>query len=190
MEPILLNVPGELLTARLLLRAPRAGDGERVNAAIRDSVDELLPWMPWMHPQVPQPHDTELWCRRAAVKFLAREQFHFNLYLKGTDTCLGACGMHRLNLQVPWVEIGYWLRTPYMRQGYMAEALSAGTEFAFHTLRAVRVEVRCDASNVRSTRVAERAGFELEGTLRNLERDPRGALRETRIYAKIAGTPA
>src|SRR5438874_5599702 len=122
MEPILLNVAHEILTPRLLLRVPRAGDGERVNAAIMDSINELSRWMIWMHP-LPQVHDTELWCRRAAVKFLAREQFHFNLYLKGAETCVGACGIYRCDLKVPWVEIGYWLRTPHTGKGYMNEAL-------------------------------------------------------------------
>ena len=49
MEPILLNVAHEILTPRLLLRVPRAGDGERVNAAIMDSINELSRWMIWMH---------------------------------------------------------------------------------------------------------------------------------------------
>jgi ribosomal-protein-serine acetyltransferase len=185
MEPkILLDLPSEFHTARLRLRVPRAGDGEHTNVAIRESIDELRPWMPWVHPEVPQPRDTEIWCRNAAVKFLAREQFHFALYLKDTETYVGSCSIHRSNLAVPWVEIGYWLRTAQTGKGYMTESLAGVAEFAFTRLNAVRVEVRCDEKNLKSQRVAERGGFELEGTLRNIERNPLGELRDTRVYAK------
>ena len=40
--------------------------------------------------------------------------------------------------------------------------------------------------NDRSARVAERAGFALEGVLRSEKRDHYNSLRDTRIYAKIA----
>jgi RimJ/RimL family protein N-acetyltransferase len=186
MEPILLDVPAELTTQRLLLRVPRAGDGQRVYDAVRDSADELAAWMPWARP-TPQLENQELWCRNAAVKFLAREQFHFSLYLKGTDTCIGVCGLQRVDMKVPMVEMGYWLRTQHCRNGYMHEAVTAVTEFALAYLKAQRVEIRCDVENLRSARVADRAGFQLEGILRNYSRGLNETLRSTKIYSKIAG---
>jgi RimJ/RimL family protein N-acetyltransferase len=94
--------------------------------------------------------------------------------------------MPRLDWKVPKFEIGYWLRTPYCGKGLMTEAVNAVTAFAMQTLQAARVEVRCDAKNDRSRRVAERAGFQLEGILRNDERDHRGETRSTCVFSKIA----
>jgi RimJ/RimL family protein N-acetyltransferase len=67
----------------------------------------------------------------------------------------------------------------------MTEAVIAVTEFAFTYLHMARVELRCDSRNERSIRVAERAGYQREGHLRNDDRDPRGSLRDTLVYARI-----
>ena len=55
----------------------------------------------------------------------------------------------------------------------------------FEDLARVRLELRCDARNARSSRVAERLGFTQEGRLRNESRDPSGQLRDTLVYALI-----
>ena len=127
-----------------------------------------------------------LGCRKAAAHFLTREHLDFSLSLKGTEICLGSCGMPRLDWKVPKVEIGYWLRTPYCGKGFMNEAVVAVTLFALETLKVARVEIRCDEQNARSRRVAERAGYQLEGVLRNDERDHHGNLRSTCVFSKIA----
>lgn len=185
MEPILLDIPTELTTERLLLRMPRPRDGEKVNAAVRDSDVELARWMPWADP-TPDVANTEQWCRKAAGHFLTREALHFSLYLKGTDTCLGVCGLPRIDWKVPKLEMGYWLRTPYCGKGLMNEAVVAVTSLALDVLKAARIEIRCDEKNDRSRRVAERAGYALEATLRNDERDHLGKLRNTCVYAKTS----
>ena len=52
---------------------------------------------------------------------------------------------------------------------------------------AQRVEIRMDDLNVRSWRVAERAGFTLEGVLRADRLTVTGTLSNTRIYARVRG---
>jgi len=59
------------------------------------------------------------------------------------------------------------------------------SDFAFDVLGARRLEIRCDSRNLPSARVAERAGFRLEGELRNNEVDPNGAARNTLVYAML-----
>jgi ribosomal-protein-serine acetyltransferase len=184
MEPILLNVPRELTTPRLLLRIPRFDDGAIINPAIVESAAELAQWVPWASP-TPKVDDTEQWVRGAAAKFLTREQFHFLIFLKDSGEYVGTCGIHRHDWKIPMFEIGYWLRTSRVGSGYMVEAVKAVTAFALDALKANRVEVRCDDLNARSCRVAERAGFTLEGVHRNSSRDHRDSLRDTRIYALL-----
>lgn len=60
------------------------------------------------------------------------------------------------------------------------------TEFAVTHLAANRIEIRCDHRNVRSQRVAERCGFQREGTLRNQGVDTSGELTDICLYAKTA----
>jgi ribosomal-protein-serine acetyltransferase len=59
------------------------------------------------------------------------------------------------------------------------------TAFAFKHLHANRVEIRCDAQNIRSSAVAKRCGFLLEGILRHDSVDVNGELRSTMIFSKL-----
>ena len=68
---------------------------------------------------------------------------------------------------MPKFEIGYWCRARFAGQGYTTEAVRGIAAFAFDTLGARRVGILCDPRNRPSARVAERAGFRLEGELRN-----------------------
>ena len=87
---------------------------------------------------------------------------------------------------VPRFEIGYWCRTRFTRNGYVTEALRGITAFAFEHLGAQRVEIRCDALNRRSARVAERAGYSLEGELRNAEIGSDGGPRNMLVFSVIS----
>ncbi len=183
MEPIMIDVPSEMETERLLMRCPRFGDGERVNAAVRESAGEVGRWMPWAAP-TPEPAATEKWCREAASKFISREAIHYVLFLKTTDTIVGVCGIHRMDWAVPMFEIGYWLRTSHCGSGYMTEAVGRLVRLALDDLGANRVEIRVDVKNDRSSRVAQRLGFQLDGVLRCDARGAEKELRDTRIYSK------
>jgi len=184
MHPALREFPDCFEPERLTLRAPRAGDGAELNAAIRESIEELRPWMPWAQ-TVPTPEDSEANIRLAAAQFATREDLRLLLFLKGTGTLVGSSGLHRINLSVPCVEIGYWVRTPYAGRGYMTEAVRGITAFARDQVRARRVEIRMADTNTRSWRVAERAGFPLEATLHQDRLLLDGTLGNTRIYAQI-----
>jgi RimJ/RimL family protein N-acetyltransferase len=180
--PILVDFPEHFETERLLLRSPLPGDGPELYAAVRGSIDELTPWMAW-----PKEHrtveDSEASARRARVAFLARSELRLHIYLKGTDTLVGIGGLQGIDWDVPKFEVGYWCRTSFTGNGYITEAVRAITSFAFDALGARRVEIRCDPRNLKSARVAERAGFTLEATLHNNELGTDGTLRDTMIFA-------
>ncbi|MCW5880523.1 MAG: GNAT family N-acetyltransferase [Anaerolineae bacterium] len=182
--PLLRNIPDSLETARLLIRVPQAGDGPALNAAVCDSLDELRPWMPWAQ-QPPSLDESEEVARQARVQFLERSNIMLLLTLKGTDTIIGGSGLHRIDWDVPRFEIGYWRRTGYEGQGYVAEAVGGITAFAFDVLGAQRVEIRMDGRNLRSRAVAERAGYYLEGELRQDSRAVDGSLRSTLVFSLL-----
>jgi len=185
MEPLLIEVPEEFETQRLLLRVPRVGDGKQINAAVVESAAELARFMPWSVP-TPTVDNTEAWVRKAAAHFLTREQLNWKLLLKTNEQYVGTIGLPRLDWSVPRFEVGYWLRTSMGGQGYMTEAVRAVTEMALDRFKAQRVEIHTDDRNIRSARVAERAGFDLEGILRRDTRCKDGYVRDTRVYSRIA----
>jgi RimJ/RimL family protein N-acetyltransferase len=183
-SPILRDFPDAFETERLWIRSPLPGDGAEVYAAVVESLEELKPWMPWARQELTVEVEEEN-MRRARAAFLERSDLMLLLFLKGTGTLVGGSGLHRINWEVPKFEIGYWLRTRFAGQGCMTEAVGGIMAFAFDRLGARRVEIRCDSLNRRSARVAERAGFCLEGELRNAEVGPGGEPRHTLVYSMI-----
>ena len=63
-------------------------------------------------------------------------------------------------------EIGYWSAAGSRGRGLMTEALLALCRWAFEDLGLRRLELLVDPRNDASRRLGERAGFRVEGTLR------------------------
>jgi RimJ/RimL family protein N-acetyltransferase len=166
------------------VRCPLPGDGPEKHAAVAESLEDLAPWLDWAR-EVGTVEDSEADVRRARVRFLERTDLMLLLFLKGTGTLVGGSGLHRIDWTVPRFEIGYWCRTRFTGHGYITEAVRGITGFAFDVLGAKRVEIRCDSLNRRSIRVAERAGFRLEGELRNFEAGADGGPRNVLVFSMI-----
>jgi ribosomal-protein-alanine N-acetyltransferase len=59
--------------------------------------------------------------------------------------------------------LGYWVGTPFARQGYMREGMQLALRFAFAQLRLHRVEANIQPANKPSLALARRSGFRREG---------------------------
>jgi hypothetical protein len=98
-KPILRDFPDQFETERLIIRAPRIGDGKGMNEAILESLTELRQWMPWAK-EAPSVEDSEENIRRAVARFQTREDLRLQLFLKD-GTFAGGSGLHRPNWDVP-----------------------------------------------------------------------------------------
>jgi RimJ/RimL family protein N-acetyltransferase len=185
MNPLLLDFPDSFDTERLTIRAPRVDDAQEVIDAVTESLPELRPWMPWA--TEPPTLEFEIGrLRHAMAKWITHEDLLLHVYLKGTSTFVMGSGLHRIDWHSGKFEIGYWVRTKFAGQGFVTEAVTGIAAFAFKHLQANRVEVRCDAQNIRSAAVAKRCGFLLEGILRHDSLDMNGTLRSTMIFSKLS----
>ena len=180
--PILLDLPNEFLGERVLVRSLRPGDGAAVWEAVAESREQISPWLPWVEKTL-APEDCEAAVRRGAAKWQTREDLMVGVWEKRTGRYLGGSGLHRIDWGVPAFEIGYWLRVSAWGHGYISETVQVLCRFAFETLGAKRVEIRCDGRNERSIAVPQRLGFVQEARLRNQCRDRSGELRDTLIFA-------
>lgn len=172
-------------TPRLLIRNFLPGDGPEVNQAILESFTELTEWMPWAKER-PTVDESEAICRESYSKWILRTDLTLAIFDPSGKRQLGETGLHRMNWEIPSFEIGYWVRTSAAKQGYISEAVNAVTRYAFTVLHAKRVEIRCDADNLRSSKIPEKLGFQLEGKLRQdrLKCHNRG-LGDSLIFARI-----
>jgi ribosomal-protein-serine acetyltransferase len=185
MNPVLMDIPSEFYTERLIIRVPRPGDGKMVYESIQASIIELKQWLPFAREeQTEEKIETNL--RNAYAKFLTREDIRLLIFLKENNEFIGSSGLHNPNWTVPKFEIGYWIDIRHSGKGYMTEAISGITDFAFSELNAKRVEIRCDTLNDKSKAIPERLGYTLEGTLRNDDVSIDGTgLRDTFVYSKV-----
>lgn len=190
MDPVLIDLPLQIATERLILRCPRPGDGPVANEAERESIQDLRPWMPWARADK-SVAESEAYCRRAHARYLLREElmlFIFERDVLGREgRLIGGTGLHKIDWDLRSFEIGYWRRRGFGGRGHATEAVHALVRFAFDRLEARRVEIRTDDANRLSWRVAERAGFTLEALLRGDSLSPVGEVRSTRVYARVRG---
>ncbi|MEZ4670831.1 MAG: GNAT family protein [Anaerolineae bacterium] len=183
-NPILFDFPDHFESERLIIRAPRPGDGRVINEAVLESLDHLRPWMPWAQ-HAPTVDDNEERVRQGAARWLLREDLWLLLFRKSDGLFVGASGLHRIDWSVPSFETGYWVRKTLEGHGYITESTTAIAAFAFTALNAERVEIRCDSRNQRSAAVARRAGFTLEATFRHDTWATDDILRDTLVFSMI-----
>jgi RimJ/RimL family protein N-acetyltransferase len=187
MQPVLIDLPDTIYTERLVIRAPRQGDGQQVFEATVESLEALRAFpasLPWAM-EDPSVEASETFCRIGASNFIARRDFPFLFLLRDSGELVGCGGLHNPRWRAGTFEAGWWGRTAWTKQGLISEAVSAIADLAFTALAAHRVEAFTDDLNPNAWRLCERIGMTLEGVLRNSRVEPDGTLRNTRVYSRI-----
>lgn len=171
----------ELRTARLLLRPWRRGDEEAlVRHADNPRVSRFL------RDRFPSPYtraDADSWI--AHIERQAGPVTDFALVVTGEP--IGGAGIEPFHdVFAIGAELGYWLSEAHWGQGLATEAVEALVPYAFGVLGLLRLQATVYAPNVASARVLEKAGFALEGRLRQAARK-RGEVHDVLLYARLAG---
>jgi RimJ/RimL family protein N-acetyltransferase len=168
----------ELNAAGLSLRPWRDEDAAAVLDAVRD----------------PQ---TALWNGQSGVVDLAtaREwvrwradwtggQRSFAVADPADGALLGAVSVHRI--QHDDASLGYWTVPAARGRGVAVAAVRLVAGWAFGALELHRLEICHAVGNVASCKVAERAGFPWEGTLRESHRYGDGRRHDEHLHARLA----
>ena len=101
------------------------------------------------------------------------------------DVAIGSLSLLRQgNLHRRTAELGYYLGRAYWGRGIMTWAVEAACQWAFAHTDLLRIYAMPFARNLPSCRVLEKAGFQLEGTLRqNAVKD--GEVLDMKLYARL-----
>jgi len=173
----------ELLSARLRLRATTLDDAEALSSifaseeALRHGGRAPLADVPRVREKLAR--DVEEARRGEAVLWSVTE--------RGSDWAVGYVGLHHWVQKDRCAEVGYALAPPYWGRGYMRELMPLLVRFAFSEMRLHRLEAQLDPGNSASARLVERAGFTLEGVLRDKVASPRGGFADLAVYALLEG---
>jgi RimJ/RimL family protein N-acetyltransferase len=175
--------PQPTVTGRQVrLRPWRPDDAAAVLAACQDP--EIQRWT-----QVPVPYgraDAETFVSDVAPRTWSEGGALFAVEPVSGGPLVGSMGLFPPHDGVG--EAGYWTAPGHRGLGFTAEALGVLADWALDVVGVHRVELLVDPANTGSRRVAERAGFLAEGTIRQRFRY-RGRPSDVVLYALLATDP-
>jgi RimJ/RimL family protein N-acetyltransferase len=167
MHKMLVDLPDQLETARLILRGYCAGDGEAYFRLCAANKEHLLPFEAGNRARwVNTVEDAEVLVREYAAAWAGREIFFMGAWEKTTGALVAQVVVMVVNWDLPEFGVGYFVDKAHEGQGFVSEAVRGLLRWCFEELGAKRVRLECNETNVRSVRVAERCGFVREGYLR------------------------
>jgi ribosomal-protein-alanine N-acetyltransferase len=172
-------------TERMTLRPPVHSDFRDWSALRVKSRDFLTVWEPaWADDHLTRKAFTNrvYWAQRSVASGTALPLFMFR---RADDVLLGAITLDNVRRGPAQAgTLGYWTGQPYIRQGYMREAIHAIVHHAFTRLDLSRIEAACLPENQASRGLLEKAGFKYEGVAQSyLQID--GRWRTHVLYAAL-----
>ncbi len=172
-------------TERMTLRPPTHSDFRAWTSLRRESEDFLTRWEPsWAQDHLSRKGFTNrvYWAQRSVNNGSAVPLF---LIRRSDQVLLGAITLDNIRRGPAQAgTLGYWTGQPFIRQGYMREAILAVVHHAFNRLDLSRIEAACLPENVASRGLLERSGFKYEGVAQSyLQID--GRWRTHVLYASL-----
>ena len=156
----------------VVLRPLEEGDAPALASAIGDDPD-LDRWT-----RIPFPY-----AEGDAREFIAStDESAFGILDRASRELLGGIGARVGEEGI--VELGYWVKADARGRGVASRAVALLARFAFDQLGAARVQLLTEPDNVASQRVAEKAGFTREGTLRSFL-DFKGRRRDAVMFSLL-----
>ena len=151
-------------TERLIIRCYKPKDAILLKKAIDESLEHLLPWMPWAKYE-PEAIESKIdRIRDFRGKFDLGHDYTFGIFNKDEKTLIGSTGLHkRLNDNAR--EIGYWLSSNYVKQGYAIEAVQSLIRVGFEIEKLDKIQIKCSHKNISSQSIPRKLGFVQEDNL-------------------------
>ena len=150
----------ELRTGDLLLRPFREGDADAVFAACQDPKIQR-----WTTVPSPYPRESADWYVASCADFWAAETPTFACLDAGTGQLLGAFHLEDCAAEEGPL-IGFWVAPEARGRGVARDVTRRLARWAFGDLGLARLRWAAYVGNTPSRRVAESAGFVIEGTAR------------------------
>ena len=172
-------------TERMTLRPPVHADFRTWASLRAQSAEYLTPWEPsWAVDHLSRKAFTNrvYWAQRSVAGGTALPLF---LIRRADEQLLGAITLDNIRRGPSQAgTLGYWTGQPFVRQGYMREAIKALVHHAFTRLDLSRIEAACLPENAASRGLLETSGFKYEGVAQSyLQID--GRWRTHVLYAAL-----
>jgi aminoglycoside 6'-N-acetyltransferase len=180
---MLLEIPERIEAGRIYLRSYEAGDGQWFYTMSQKNRSHLARYeADNVVMSIKSEQDAEVMVRELAAEWEARNCFFLGAFNRETDEFVAQIYIGPVSWDVPEFEIGFFVDKDHEGQGYVTEAVRVVLEFIFEHLKAHRVRMECEDTNVRSLRVAERCGMVREGHIRENKINADGDLSGTLYF--------
>jgi RimJ/RimL family protein N-acetyltransferase len=158
--------PRESLAASgLRIRRIAPSDAPSLFRAVRSSLEELIPYMPWCTREYAL-HESVTWLAARWAAWEGGEDYTFAIEDALGGPLLGTVGLSRFDMLNRRANLGYWVRTDATSRGIATTAARLCAEFGLQDLALRRVEILVAVENVASLAVAQNTGAQHEGVLR------------------------
>ncbi len=148
------------------LRPYRLSDAGETYEAIHESLAELGPWLPFAHKDY-SAKESRAWIKQRPAEWKKGNAYEFAIFDNNDGSYLGGCGINQIDYNNFLANLGYWIRTSRTGHGAAPAAARLLAGWGLKALGLKRIEIVVATSNLRSQRVAEKAGARREGILRN-----------------------
>lgn len=145
------------------LRLPAVGDIDNIYRLCQDPLIGRFTTIPQPYERV---HAIE-YVERSASDWASGNGAPFVIVSVATGEVIGTIGVFRKSWDHAVAEIGYWLSADARGQGVATRAVKLLSLWAIEAMGLARIQLGTNRANLASQRVAEKAGFKYEGTLRN-----------------------
>jgi RimJ/RimL family protein N-acetyltransferase len=173
--------PVELTVGGLLLRPPDERDAADALAMLRDP--ESAVWNP--APAVVDVETARAWCKVLA-DWSDGDHATFSVLDADSGRLLGNVSLHKVDLEQSVAEMGYRVGPWARGRGVGTAAVRVVTDWAFARLGLHRVQLFHAVANVASCRVAIKAGYRNEGTLRSAAVYGDGLRHDEHLHGRLA----
>jgi len=152
----------QLTDGAITLRPFRPSDAVTLYQAVRESLPELLPWMPWAYADY-SVKDSKKWIESCARTWAKGKEYNFAIIDPKDGSILGGCGLNQVRRRARFANLGYWVRSRYTKKGIATAAALLVAHFGFDELGLTRIEIGAATGNNASLRVAEKVGATRQG---------------------------
>lgn len=147
----------QITTPNLIIRPYSVSDAGELRNAITESLESLLPWMPWALDEPQDVHKKEELIRNWTNARNKEADFVFAIFDKSNNFA-GSTGLHP-RVGPGALETGYWIRKKFHRKGFATEAAYAMTKAGLIHGDIEKMIIKCDAKNENSSRIPRRLGY-------------------------------
>jgi len=129
--------------------------------------------------------DTRIFLTDITQRAADRSYFPFIIADISNNKIAGFLDLKNIDWNIPKSELGLYIDQAYANKGIATNAFRLFCDFCFDEFKFQKLFLRTHHNNTSARRVAEKCGFEIEGTIRRDYKTTSGALVDLIYYGKL-----